>query len=97
VLAVDADVADPRRGDELRDALDHPSPARRIGTSASFFPATRTPRIRSSGVSTSAVSSGRSFVTSYAMSMAISFTSCLKSFVVVFLSRRIESLCWISG
>ena len=74
-----------------------PSPARRIGTSASFFPATRTPRVCSSGVSTSVGSSGRSFVTSYAISIAISFTSCLKSRVVVCLSRRMASLCWISG
>src|SRR5947207_1562312 len=59
-----------------------PRPARRIGTSASFFPATRTPRIGSSGVSTSTGSSGRSFVTSYAISIAISLTSCLKSRVV---------------
>src|SRR5207245_11068619 len=42
-------------------------------------------------------SSGRSFVTSYAISIAISFTSCLKSRVVVSLSRRIVSLCWIRG
>src|ERR1041384_4927001 len=50
-----------------------PSPARRIGTSGSFF------------------------VTSYAISIAISLTSCLKSRVLVRLSRRIVSLCWING
>src|SRR5712691_3398302 len=31
------------------------------------------------------------------MSMAISFTSCLKSRVLVRRSRRIVSLCWIRG
>ena len=70
-----------------------PSPARRIGTSVSFFPATWRPDIVSSGVSISTGSSGRSFVTSYAISIAISFTSCLKSRVLVRLSRRIVSLC----
>src|SRR5690349_19793334 len=74
-----------------------PRPARRIGTSVNFFPATWLPVVRSSGVSISTVSSGKSFVTSYAMSIAISLTSCLKSRVLVFLSRRIVSLCWISG
>src|SRR6266581_4387238 len=89
----------PTRADGMSWAIPStiPRPARRIGTSASFFPATRVPRIDSSGVSTSTGSSGRSFVTSYAMSIAISLTSCLKSRVVVCLSRRIVSLCWIRG
>src|SRR6266511_3818072 len=66
-----------------------PRPARRIGTSVSFFPATWLPVVFSSGVSISTDSSGRSFVTSYAISMAISFTSSLKSRVLVRLSRPI--------
>ena len=74
-----------------------PSPARRIGTSVSFFPETWRPVIRSSGVSISTGSVGRSLVASYAMSMAISLTSCLKSRVLVSRSRRMESLCWMSG
>src|SRR5437879_2207600 len=89
----------PTRADGMSWAIPStiPRPARRIGTSASFFPATRTPCIGSRGVSTSTGSSGRSFVTSYAISIAISLTSCLKSRVVVCLSRRIVSLCRIRG
>src|SRR5436189_138230 len=66
----------PTRADGMSWAIPStiPRPARRIGTSASFFPATRTPRIGSSGVSTSRGSSGRSLVTSYAISIAISLT-----------------------
>src|SRR5438046_523138 len=37
-----------------------PSPARRMGTSVSFFPLTRRPAVRSSGVSTTASSGARS-------------------------------------
>src|SRR6266540_3670921 len=74
-----------------------PSPARRIGTSVSFLPATCWPAVFSRGVAISTGSSGRSFVTSYAMSMAISLTSCLKSRVLVRRSSRIVSLCRIRG
>src|SRR5258706_320091 len=74
-----------------------PRRARRIGTNVNFLPATWLPVVFSSGVSISTASSGRSFVTSYAISIAISFTSCLKSRVLVCLSRKIVSLCWISG
>src|SRR5437762_7530736 len=74
-----------------------PNPARKMGTSVSFFPATWLPDVFSSGVSISTGSSARSFVTSYAMSIAISLTSCLKSRVLVRLSRRMVSLCWING
>jgi len=74
-----------------------PSPARRIGTSVSFFPETCRPVVRSSGVSSSTVCVGRSLVASYAMSIAISLTSCLKSRVLVSRSRRMLSLCWMRG
>src|SRR4051812_22861903 len=74
-----------------------PSPARRMGTRVSFLPATCLPVVRSSGVSISTGAVGRSLVTSYAIRVAISLTSCLKSRVLVSLSRRIESLCWMRG
>ena len=74
-----------------------PSPARRIGTRVSFLPETWRPVVRSSGVSISTGSVGRSLVTSYAISIEISLTSCLKSRVLVSRSRRIESLWTISG
>src|SRR6266404_3775612 len=89
----------PTRADGMSCAIPStmPSPARRIGTSVSFFPETWRPLIRSSGVSISTGSVARSLVASYAISMAISLTSCLKSRVLVSRSRRIESLCWMSG
>jgi hypothetical protein len=97
VVAVQPDVPDARRWDEARDPPTIPSPARRIGTSVSFFPLTRHPLARSSGVSTGAGSTARSLVTSYAISIAISSTSSLNIFVGVARSRRMVSLCWMSG
>ena len=41
-----------------------PSPARRTGQTATFLPAIRSTVVRSSGVSTSSVSVGKSFVAS---------------------------------
>lgn len=49
------------------------------------------------GVSTSTSSNGKSLVTSYAIKREISSASSLKSFVLVFLSRSIVTLCRTSG
>ena len=68
-----------------------------MGTRVSFLPATCRPVVRSSGVSISTGWVGRSLVASYAISVAISLTSCLKSRVLVSRSRRIDSLCCTNG
>jgi len=57
-----------------------PSPARRIGTTTNFLPAIRHPMVCSRGVRTPTLSSARSRVTSYAISIAISSTNSLNSF-----------------
>ena len=64
---------------------------------ASFLPAMCLQCAVATGVSTSISSSGRSRVASKHISMAISEISSRNSLTLVFLSRRIESLCWISG
>src|SRR5512133_3558932 len=74
-----------------------PSPARRMGTRTGSYPERRRASKRSSGVSMVIGSSGRWRVASKAISMAISSTNSLKTLVGVALSRRIDSLCWISG
>ena len=43
MIPVQPDVTNARAGHESIDSLDHPEPARRIGTSVSFFPLTRRP------------------------------------------------------
>src|SRR5919198_5376126 len=74
-----------------------PTPARRIGQTATFLPLMRGNWPTSSGVSTSTSSVGRSFVASYVSSSVTSLTSLRKWTVGVFLSRRYASLCWTSG
>ena len=74
-----------------------PSPARRIGQTATFFPEMRGIGVTSSGVSMSTCSIGKSFVASYVRSSVTSSTSLRKWTVGVSLSRRYESLCWTSG
>src|SRR5215216_7431646 len=74
-----------------------PTPARRTGQTASFFPDTRSTSVHSSGVSTRTVSVARSFVASYVSSAVSSRTIRRKSPVEVRLSRRYESLCRTSG
>src|SRR5947208_9913223 len=74
-----------------------PSPALSTGQTATFLPAIRCTLVRSSGVSTSASSVGRSFVASYVSNRVTSFASLRKWTVGVSLSRRYESLCWTSG
>ena len=64
---------------------------------ASFLPAIVRHFATATGVSTSISFSGRSRVASKHMSMAISLMSSRNSLTLVFLSRRMESLCWISG
>ena len=74
-----------------------PRPARNTGTTTSFLPAIRYPVVVSSGVTTSTTSSSSVWVTSYAMSIAISSTSSRKSFVGVSTERSNASLCRMSG
>src|SRR5436190_1308370 len=74
-----------------------PTPARRTGHTATFFPEMRSAVMRSSGVSISTSSVGISFVASYVSRSVSSFTSLRKWTVGVSLSRRYESLCWTSG
>src|SRR5829696_4093564 len=74
-----------------------PSPARRIGQTATFLPEMRGTGATSSGVSISTSSVGRSFVASYVRSSVTSSTSLRKCTVGVFRSRRYDTLCWTSG
>ena len=89
----------PTRADEISETTPSsiPTPARRIGQTATFLPLIRGNRPISSGVSTSTSSVGRSFVASYVRRSVTSLTSFRKWTVGVFLSRRYESLCWTSG
>src|SRR5690349_22672549 len=89
----------PTRALEIRDSTPSsiPTPARRIGQTATFLPLMRGKRPTSSGVSTSTSSVGMSFVASYVRSSVTSSTSLRKWTVGVSLSRRYESLCWTSG
>src|ERR671932_66027 len=89
----------PTRADEISDSTPSsiPTPARRIGQTATFLPEIRGKRPTSSGVSTSTSSVGRSLVASYVRRSVTSLTSLRKWTVGVFLSRRYDSLCWISG
>src|SRR5215211_4751491 len=74
-----------------------PTPARRIGQTATFLPEIRWTVIRSSGVSISTSSVASSFVASYVRSRVSSFTSWRNDWVGVDASRRRPSLCWTSG
>ena len=65
-----------------------PTPARRTGHTATFFPEIRCAGMRSSGVSISTVSVGKSFVASYTSRRVSSFASLRKWTVGVCLSRR---------
>ena len=65
-----------------------PTPARKTGQIATFFPEIRCAVMVSSGVSISAPSVGMSFVASYVRSSVISFASLRKWTVGVSLSRR---------
>src|SRR5574338_186882 len=74
-----------------------PTPARRMGQTATFLPEIRRAVVRSSGVSISISSSARSFVASYVSRSVSSLTSWRNICVVVVTSRRSPSLCWTSG
>src|SRR5918995_5752038 len=74
-----------------------PIPARSTGQTATFFPEMRCTVVRSSGVSMSTSSVGKSFVASYVRSSVTSFAILRKCTVGVSFSRRYESLCWTSG
>src|SRR3954470_21577066 len=89
----------PTRAPEIRSSTPSsiPSPARRIGHTATFLPEMRGIGATSSGVSTSTSSVGKSFVASYVSRYVTSSTSLRKCTVGVSLSRRYESLCWTSG
>src|SRR5215211_7321010 len=89
----------PTRAPEIsvRTPSSIPSPARRIGQTATFFPEIRGTGATSSGVSIGTSSVGRSFVASYVRSSVTSSTSFRKWTVGVSLSRRYETLCWTSG
>ncbi len=65
-----------------------PTPARSTGQTATFLPWIRCAVMRSSGVSISWSSVGKSFVASYVSSSVISFASLRKWTVGVSLSRR---------
>ena len=72
-------------------------PARRIDTNTVFLPSITGDIVFSSGVSISINCVGMSRVTSYAISIAISFISVRKLYVLRDFSRINVSLCWISG
>src|SRR4051794_23172651 len=81
----------------LRTPSSIPSPARRIGQTATFLPEIRWTVVRSSGVSISISSVARPFVASYVRRSVTSSTSWRKRCVGVESSRSIPSLCWTSG
>src|SRR4051794_3230644 len=81
----------------LRTPSSIPSPARRIGQTATFLPEIRWTVVRSSGVSISISSVARPFVASYVRRRVTSSTSWRKRCVGVESSRSIPSLCWTSG
>src|SRR4051812_46350753 len=89
----------PTRAPEMRSSTPSsiPSPALRMGHTATFLPEMRGIGATSSGVSTSTSSVGKSFVASYVSRYVTSSTSLRKCTVGVSLSRRYESLCWTSG
>src|SRR4051812_39003171 len=89
----------PTRAPEMRSSTPSsiPSPALRMGHTATFLPEMRGIGATSSGVSTSTSSVGKSFVASYVSRYVTSSTSFRKCTVGVSLSRRYDSLCWMSG
>src|ERR671919_476201 len=89
----------PTRAPEMseRTPSSIPTPARRIGQTATFLPEMRGTVVRSSGVEISTSSVASSFVASYVRSRVSSFTSWRKTCVGVSMSRSIPSLCWTSG
>ena len=80
----------PGRRDSTASSI--PTPARRIGQMATFFPEIRVAVMCSSGVSISTSSSARLFVASYVRSRVSSLTSCRNICVVVVTSRSSPSL-----
>ena len=70
----------PTRALEISDSTPSsiPTPARKTGQTATFFPEMRGTVARSSGVSTSTASIGKSFVASYVSSSVTSSTSLRK-------------------
>ena len=70
-----------------------PTPARRIGHTATFFPEMRSTSASSFGVVTRTVSVGSSFVASYVRSSVSSLTSWRNIWVFVCSSRSRPSLC----
>src|SRR5829696_9249850 len=89
----------PTRAPETSDSTPSsiPIPARSTGQTATFFPEMRCTVVRSSGVSISTSSVGKSFVASYVRSSVTSFAILRKCTVGVSFSRKYESLCWTSG